>query len=496
MRFPNLLCRNIALYLTLCCASLLSAKVVWLVGEGAEINATMVAPQLEQMLGEEVEVIPFTWLSVWANTTDPEGTRAKALAAETFFVTPAAKEPKGLTFLALTTLKTLRPRGLKDAAVVAVQKPVYKMSGLCRNDRLQATVRLALGTDLDFVALPKVWQQVYTDDTFYNGKVPKGEDAETYVAAAALAMTIKGVDYTPPALSGVHPELAEDLVKSIRKGLKLREDVLYAAAHLPASGFDVRVGSSFDAILYDGAFERKIGAWLETIAAADGRKLTLHYTTDTLIDTGWPCLFRTTHKLGDAPKASVYTRPAFEDDTGLTELQYLANIYKADVNKPGWMPFPLAIAEWVRRYPNTPVYEGAMPTDATAAMFASMLYLKWTGAAVLPQGCDQRVTTAIAVGLEVMLRQQRLHRDVNAIFCRPLGNGRFAFSLWRKPADKVTINLAADQADKKVSEKKLIFTKANFWSPQIISVDTPSTLYWKISAKDFPGQNTGARALD
>lgn len=497
MRFLPSLCRSVSFLLALCCAPLLSAKVVWLVGQGAAVDAPAVATQLSHLLNDEaVEVVPFKWLSTWINTPDTDGVRAALLEADSLLVTLSPAESERLAFLGLTSLKALRPKHLQDAAVVAVQKPVYKMSGLCENSPLQRLARLAIGADLTFIALPKVWQRVYTDDTFYNKKVPKGAGTESYVAAAGIARVLKGEDFEIAPLSGIHPSLAEDLLDSIDAGLELGQDVIYAAQHLPAGGFDVRVGVAFDAILYDGAFERKIGDWLEAFALADGRKLTLHYTKDTTIDTGWPCLFRTVHTLGKMPNASVYTRPAFEDDSGLTELQHLEMIYAADANKPGWLPFPLAIAEWVRRCPNKPVYKGAEPTEATAAMFAAMLYLKWTGAAVLPPTCDQEATTAISIGIDTMLRQQRLRRDVNAIFCRPLGKGRFAFSLWRATPEKVIVNLDTDDAGKAVSTKKLVFTKDNFWSPQTVTVDTPCTFFWKISAKNFPGQNTGARVLE
>ena len=473
-----------------------SAKVVWLVGKDAAVNAPAVAEQLSHLLAEEpVEVVSFSHLSAWSMMPDAEGKRTQLLAAEHLLVTPAAGEPDGLAFLGLTTVQAMRPIHLPKTTLVAVQKPVYKMSGLCENLPLQETARLAIGANIPFVPLPKVWQQVYTDDTFYNGKVPKGAISEAYVYAAGLALALRGDDYELPALGGIHPELADELKTSIREGLELTEDVLYAAAHLPAGGFNVRVGDTFDAILYDGAFERKIGAWLEAIATADGRTLTLHYTTDTSIDTGWPCLFRSTHTLGKMPKASVYTRPAFEDDSGREELKHLELILKTDLPKKGWMPFPLAIAEWTRRCPDLPVYEGALPTEATAAMFATMLYLKWTGTVVIPPNSDQRITTAMDIGLDVMLRQQRLRKDVNAIFCRAVGERRFAFSLWRRPAEEVTVRLATDPMGQHLSTKKLRFNDENYWSPQTVTVEAPCTFYWKVPAKQFPGQNTGARTV-
>ena len=195
------------------------------------------------------------------------------------------------------------------------------------------------------------------------------------------------------------------------------------------------------------------------------------------------------------PKASVYTRPAFEDDSGREELKHLELILKTDLPKKGWMPFPLAIAEWTRRCPDLPVYEGALPTEATAAMFATMLYLKWTGTVVIPPNSDQRITTAMDIGLDVMLRQQRLRKDVNAIFCRAVGERRFAFSLWRRPAEEVTVRLATDPMGQHLSTKKLRFNNENYWSPQTVTVEAPCTFYWKVPAKQFPGQNTGARTV-
>ena len=497
MRFSHLLCRNAILLAMLCCASFLPAKVVWLVGQKAAVDAPAVAQELSQMLnGETVEVVDFTWLSAWVNTPDKEGVREKLLAADTLLVTLSPQENLGLAFLGLTTIKAIRPKHLSNTTLVAVQKPIYRMSGLCNNNRLQETARLSLGANLDFIALPKVWQQVYTDDTFYNDKVPKGAPTETYVAAAGLALSLKGINYPLPPLNGIHPDLAEELIQSVQKGLDLREDVLYAAEHLPRNSFNLRTGNTFDAILYDGAFERKIGAWLDVFAKAEGRQLTIHYTTDTGINTGWPALYRTVHKLGKMPNALVYTRPAFKDNSGLTELEHLGAIYKSDVNKKNWIPFPLAVAEWVRRYPNIPVYDGAEPTDSTAAMFAAMVYIQWTGAVVLPTACDQQTATAINIGIETMLRQVHLRRDVNAILCRSLGENRFAFSLWRRPTETISIRLDTNDPSKRVSERKLTFNKNNYWSPQTVTVDAPCTFLWKIPAKYFPGQNTGARVLE
>lgn len=496
MRMLHPFCRLFLILATLCSASLLSAKVVWLVGKGAPIDAPTVAQELSTMLkGEEVQVVEYTWLSAWVNALDTDGTRAELLKADTLLVTRSATESDHLTFLGLATLREIRPLHLPEIKLVAVQKPVYRMSGLCNNPRLQQTARLAIGANIDFIALPKVWQRVYTDDTFYNNKVPKSATTENYVAAAGIARALRGQDFEIAPLGGIHATLAEDLLESINKGLDLCEDVLFAANHLPIGGYNIRVGKAFDAILYDGDFERCIGEWLERFAAADGRKLTLHYTKDTTINTGWPCLFRSVHTLGKMPKATIYTRPAFEDDTGRTELQHLEAIYKMDAHKGNWIPFPLAIAEWNRRYPEMPVYQGAIPTQHTAAMFAAMLYLRWTGATVLPFNCDQPTSNAISIGLDVMLRYQVMRRNVNAILCRALDEDSFAFSLWRQPTEKVVVRFDTSDETKKASERKIVFTKNNFWTPQTVSVDQPCIFYWKIAAKQFPGQNTGARII-
>ena len=496
MRMLHPFCRLFLILATLCSASLLSAKVVWLVGKGAPIDAPTVAQELSTMLkGEEVKVVEYTWLSAWVNALDTDGSRAELLKADTLLVTRSATESDHLTFLGLATLREIRPLHLPEIKLVAVQKPVYRMSGLCNNPRLQQTARLAIGANIDFIALPKVWQRVYTDDTFYNNKVPKSATTENYIAAAGIARALRGQDFEIAPLGGIHADLAEDLLESINKGLDLCEDVLFAANHLPIGGYNIRVGKSFDAILYDGDFERCIGEWLERFAAADGRKLTLHYTKDTTINTGWPCLFRSVHTLGKMPKATIYTRPAFEDNTGRTELQHLEAIYKMDAHKGNWIPFPLAIAEWNRRYPEMPVYQGAIPTQHTAAMFAAMLYLRWTGATVLPFNCDQPTSNAISIGLDVMLRYQVMRRNVNAILCRALDEDSFAFSLWRQPTEKVVVRFDTSDETKKASERKIVFTKNNFWTPQTVSVDQPCIFYWKIAAKQFPGQNTGARII-
>ena len=144
------------------------------------------------------------------------------------------------------------------------------------------------------------------------------------------------------------------------------------------------------------------------------------------------------------------------------------------------------------RYPDRPVYDGARPSEPAAAMFAAMLYLKWTGAAVLPPKCDQTETLAITIGLDVMLRSKLLRPTVNAVFCRPLGEGRYAFSLWRPPAGKVTLFLSSDDLSAPVEPRALTFRPDTFWQRQTVAAPTGATLFWKIQPA-LPGQTTGAR---
>lgn len=488
--------RSALLALATLAAPFLAAKAVWVVGEGAPIDVRAVAEALGPMLGEEVSIVTngTAFLSAWVNAPDGEVRRA-ALEAETLFVSPSVREPERLGFLALCSLREQRAATRPAPLVVAAQRPVYKMGGLCDNRRLRLTARMALGSGCGFVPLPKVWQRVYTDDTFYNGTVPKGSVTEAHVLAAGMTLAARGADAPLPRLPGLHEQVADALTESIRKGFAERGAVLYAADRQTYGAFDLRTGNDFAAVLQEGAFERAIGAWLLRLAEAEGRSLTLHYTTDTRLDTGLPCLFRTGAPLGRAPNASLFSRPAFADDTGLTELGHLATILAADAHKPGWMPFPLAIAEWVRRFPDKPVYNGPKPTDATAAMFAAMLYLKWTGSAVLPPGTDQTASAAIGIGLETMLRAQVFRANVNAVFCRALGDGRYLFSLWRRPTGDVTLRIATDRPEKAARPTELTFGARDFWVPRPVTAQGPATLLWKVPTETFAGQNTGARAI-
>lgn len=489
--------RHLLLLSLVLTAPLLCARVTWVVGGGAPYNVSAVAKHLEEMLQEPVSVIipdkPF--LSAWVNDPAGEDARLKALNESTLLLSPAAGESDDLFFMALQAVKAQRDFAKTRPIVIAAQKPVYKMNGLCNNRALQLSARMAIGADCDFAALPKVWQQVYTDDTFYNGRIPKGEAAESYIFAAGIALAIRGESFPLPRLSGIHKDLAEELIDSIRTGFALRENVLYSARFLVVHPFDVRVGNAFQAILYDGDFERAIGDALLRLAEADGRELTLHYTTDTALEIKLPSLFRTANPPEKADRAILYTRPAFKDDSGLTELEHLFDILSADARKADWIPFPLAVAEWTRRLTGRPVYAGTRPTPEAALMFASMLYLKWTGSAVIPPKATQAETIAIGIGLDIMLASRLYYAKPNAVLFRPLGANRYAFSLWRKPDEDVILHLAADNPETKPSEKYLEFDEETYWTRQTVTVEGPGTFLWKIRAKTFPGQNTGARAI-
>ncbi len=490
--------RSLLLLMATLCTAFLSARITWICGEGTPMDTKAVAENLKLLLHEEIEVVTTdtTYLSVWANNPKSEDERLRLLAADKVIITLSEKEPFSLAILGLDAIAHQRTVHRSTALVVAAQRPVYQMKGLCNNRRVQETARVALGAELDFVALPKVWQQVYTDDTFYYDRVPKGTVTESYVFACGIALAItKGKCKLPP-LPGIHDSVADDLIDSIEDGFERTEDVLYAARHLALGTYDLRVGSSFSAVLYDGAFEHAIGDWLLKLAASDGRKLTLHYTTDTKITTGVPCLFRTTQPLGKAPNAFTYTRPAFKDDSGLTELDHLVEILNRDLKKQNWMPFPLAVADWTRQLTGHPVYNGTVPSNAAAAMFAAMLYLEWTGAAVLPSDAGQVETVAIGIGLDIMLRMKLQRANVNAVLCRPIGEKTFAFSLWRRPTEKVTLRISADNKKTKVTPSEITFKPDTYWSRQSITVEAPCTLLWKIPTKDFPGQNTGARTVE
>ena len=148
----------------------------------------------------------------------------------------------------------------------------------------------------------------------------------------------------------------------------------------------------------------------------------------------------------ELPNALLYTRPPFAD--AREELAHLDAILRNDGAKDNWLPFPLAVAEFTRRLPTQPVYDGAKPTGPAAAMFAAMIYLKWTGSAVLPKDCTQTETVAISIGLDTILRPT------------------------------------------------LEFSPETYWQSQTVTVSGAEgqTLLWKLHPAQ-PGQTTGARTL-
>ncbi len=467
------------------------AKTVWLVGEGAPVDAPAAAEWLVGMLGDSVKPVDCgPSLAAWANTP-PDEARRELLAADTLLVTLPPGEPEALALLGLRALRDVRPQGALPPLLVAAQAPVYKMSGLCDDAALVRAWRLAEAAGCPLAATPKAWQRVYTDDTFYNGRVPKGPRSEAYVQAAAVTLALLGPEAPLPPLPGVHPEVAEDLVGSIRDGFARTEDIRFLADRLTRPALPLRPGNAFAAVLYDGAFERALGDWLLRLAKADGRDLTLHYTTEQDLDTGLPCLFRTAlPPTGDAPNALLYTRPPFSD--AQEELTHLGAILRADAAKPNWLPFPLAVAEFTRRLPGQPVYDGAVPTGPAAAMFAAMIYLKWTGAAVLPADASQAETQAISIGLDTVLRPAALTPAPNAVLCRPLGGGRYAFTLWRAPTEDVDLELALTDGAEPVRPASLRFTPTTYWQTQTVTAPVGHTLLWKLQPAQ-PGQTTGAR---
>lgn len=499
------------LMLALLCASggLFAETIAWIIAKDVALDVEAATSALVNQTGAKVTpiVLPSKYLCAWVRTPKVDGdddnanqarveVLQKALHADHLIVTPSPKEPEGYTFLGLSAISKVRQNNLKRHLLLApVQKPVYQMRGLCNNAALQRMARLSMGANVDFIALPKVWQRVYTDDNFYDKRIPKTPQVEAYVFATAIAMKLQDEDFEPHPLAGVEADHAEDLIESIEKGLELTENVLYAARYLPQKAFDLRTANEFDAVLYDGDFEHAIGDWLLRLAEADGRKLNLYYTTDTALETGVPTLFRTIKPATKATNLTLYTRPAFLDDSAMTELSYLPNILDGDGTKKEWLPFQLAVSEWVAQYPLKPVYNGKLPTDATAAMFASMLYLKWTGSAVMPVNCSQEISAAIGVGLEVMLKLRLYRSDINAVFCRPAGENRYTLSLWRRPADDVEIRLDTEKGRTAVSTRTLHFAPDNFWASQPVEVEGPTTLYWSVPMKNFPGQNTGIRLV-
>lgn len=499
--------------------SLCQARVTWVIGRGAPVAAEPTAQALERLLGEKVSVVRegTDYLSAWVNSPEGEVERDKLLQAETLVVSPAPAEPEALTFLALRAMVRQRDIRLARPIVLAAQKPVYAMNGLCDVETLRRTARLALGANCALAPFPRVWQQVYTDDLFYNGRLPQGEAAEAYVLAATVTLAARGAEAALAPFPGVHAKVSEELAAAIRKGYGRLEETFYLAERLPAEAFPLRPGLRLEALVYNGAFEKALVPWLERFAQAEGRELVIHYTTESTLESPLPGLFRTLTATPGLPNAACYTRPAFRDDSGLTELSHLSEILKADGAKPRWLPFPLAVAEWTRRLTGKPVYNGALPTEAAAAMFAAMVYLDWTGSAALPDGLGAQETAAIGIGLDVMLASRLRQSQPNIVLCRPLGDNRYAFSLWRTPGKRVTLSVATANCPALAAEPRaLTFTPTNFFArktvrlvpveedpllppPAVSSRTIPGTegplLLWKVPAQDLPGQNTGMRAL-
>ncbi|MEG1552108.1 MAG: hypothetical protein RR417_00935 [Kiritimatiellia bacterium] len=495
--------RYFLLLMLLAVVSLGTAQTLWLVGEGVEINVPKVAEIVRVTLDEPVNVITNKneSLIAWAYNPKTAKTRQELLAKATcVLVSLGAQDNDALNLMTLLAIDKQRPRGARRLMVIADQKPVYKMNGLCDRTRLMRTANLAFGANCDLIALPKVWQRVYTDDTFYEERITKGADAENYIQAATILLSIKGEKFPLPPLKGYATERTDRLIQSIRNGFTLSKDINYAVQHMSVKQFDLRQGDSFSAVLYDGKFEHAIGEWLLQFAKADQRKLNLLYTSDTTLSTELPGLFRANQSMSNAPNVNRYTRPVFADDTGLSEIENLEILLSHDANITGYIPFPLAVAEFIRRFPGEPVYQGVIPQNATAAMFAAMLWIEWTGAAVLPPNCDPITAQAISIGLETQLQMKTLRKNVNAVLCRPVSKNRYLFSLWRRPSQNVRLQIAVSN-NGDCTPDVLDFDSKNFWAQQEVAVTLPpmknktTSLLWKVKGP-FVGQSTGARKFE
>ena len=511
----------------LCVSAAASARVTWLVGQGFPLPPAEVVDKLGQLLGEPVTAITegTASLCAWVNDPEREAERIDLLKADALLVSPATNEPEALTFMALRGLVAQRDARLARPILVEMRKPRYQMNGLYDPKEALKQARLALNAHCSLLPFSRIWRKVYTDDTFYNGKVPKGSASEAYILAASMVLAIRGEAAEVPPMGGLHPEVAEDLLASIAKGFAEREVLADLAARLPAETLPQRAANKLDVLLYNGSFERALAPWLERIAQAEGRELTIHYTTEGNLESDLPGLFRTTTDTPGLPNAACYTRPAFADPTGLEELAHLEEILARDSAKPHWLPFPLAVAEWTRTLTGKPIYEPVEPGSATylptapaAAMFAAMVYLDWTGSVALPEQLSAQETVAIGIGIDVMLSMRLRQCEPNAIFCKPLGENRYAFNLWRKPAKKVVLSVAVINRPSLCAEPRtLTFTPSNFFARQSVTLtpveddplmpppavtqrQLPGTkgplLLWKIPAQHLPGQNSGLRALE
>ena len=504
-----------------------SARVTWLVGKGFPLPAAEVAEKLGQLLGEPVTAVTegTDFLSAWVNDPEREAERMELLKADALLVSPSAQENEALTFMALRGLVAQRDTRLARPILVEMRKPRYQMTGLYNAKEALKQARLALNAHCTLLPFSRVWRKVYTDDTFYNGKVPQGPASETYILAASMVLAIRGEAAEVPPMGGLHAEVAEDLLASIAKGLAEREVLADLAARLQAETLPQRAATKLDVLLYNGSFERALAPWLERIAQAEGRELVIHYTTESDLESTLPGLFRSTANTPGLPNITCYTRPAFADPTGLEELAHLDEILARDSAKPRWLPFPLAVAEWTRTLTGKPIYEPAEPGSATylptapaAAMFAAMVYLEWTGSVALPEKLSAQETVAMGIGIDVMLSMRLRQCEPNAIFCKPLGENRYAFNLWRRPAGKAVLSVAViNQPGLGAEPRTLTFTPSNFFARQCVTLKPieddplmpppavsqqrlPGTegplLLWKIPAQSLPGQNSGLRALE
>ena len=504
-----------------------SARVTWIVGQGFPLPAAEVAEKLGQLLGEPVTAVTegTAYLSAWVNDPDREAERIELLKADTLLVSLSAKESDALAFMGLRGLVAQRDTRLARPILVEMRKPRYQMSGLYNAKEAIKQARLALNAHCTLLPFSRIWRKVYTDDTFYNGKVPKGTASEAYILAASMVLAIRGEGAEVPPMGGLHASVAKDLLASIAKGFAEREVLLELAARLPAETLPQRAGTKLDVLLYNGSFERALAPWLERIAQAEGRELVIHYTTESDLESTLPGLFRSTANTPGLPNTALYTRPAFADPTGLEELAHLEEILARDSAKPRWLPFPLAVAEWTRTLTGKPLYEPASPGSATylptapaAAMFAAMVYLDWTGSVALPEKLSAQETVAIGIGIDVMLSMRLRQCEPNAIFCKPLGENRYAFNLWRRPTGKAVLSVAViNQPGLGAEPRTLTFTPSNFFARQSVTLKPieddpllpppavtqqrlPGTegplLLWKIPAQSLPGQNSGLRALE
>ncbi|MGN0886792.1 MAG: hypothetical protein ACI4RT_07320 [Candidatus Spyradenecus sp.] len=511
----------------LCVSAAASARVTWLVGQGFPLPPAEVAEQLGQLLGEPVTAVTegTGFLCAWVNDPEQEAERNKLLKADTLLVSPAVQETEALTFMALRALGAQRDARLARPILVEMRKPRYQMNGLYNAKEALQAARLALNAHCSLLPFSRVWRKVYTDDTFYNGKVPKGTTSEAYILAASMMLAIRGEGAQIPPMGGLHDKVADALLASIAKGFAEREVLTTLAARLPAETLPQRAANKLDVLLYNGSFERALAPWLERIAQADGRELVIHYTTECDLESPLPGLFRATTATPHLPNAACYTRPAFADPTGLEELAHLEEILARDSAKPHWLPFPLAVAAWTRTLTGKPLYEPAEPGSATylptapaAAMFAAMVYLDWTGSVALPEQLSAQETVAMGIGIDVMLSMRLRQREPNAIFCKPLGNQRYSFCLWRRPANKAVLSVAViNRPGLGAEPRTLTFTPSNFFARQSVTLtpveddpllpppavtqrQLPGTegplLLWKIPAQHLPGQNSGLRALE